>query len=122
MPRLHALASVALFAAFSMPAKADTRYMTVVNRSYDDIVSIAIAREDNDAFREFAIDAPLHGGGGAETVQIGAQGCRYDFRFRLRDGTTRTQRGIDVCRHDRMVLRPVSRDARPVAGSAGASR
>lgn len=109
MRRFHLAASVALLVACAIPAKADTRYMTVVNRAYDSVVSLATAPANSGDFREIPLDAPLHGGGGAETVQIAAEGCRYDFRIRLRDGRTRIYAGVDVCRYNRMYLRPLRR-------------
>lgn len=82
--------------AYAEPA---TRYLELINRANDSIVSLAIAAEGSDAFRDLPMDAPLQGGGNATTLAISGEVCRYDIRISFRDGGSLLYKGVDVCRY-----------------------
>lgn len=89
-------------------AVAQTRYLEVVNRARDSIVSLSIAPAGSDAFQNKPIDAPLIGGGGATTIAIAGADCVYDLRFTFRDGRTAVYPRVDVCRDRSVRIRSVS--------------
>ena len=88
--------------AYAEPA---TRYLELVNRAHDSIVSLAIADEGSEAFRDLPIEAPLRGGGNATTLAISGEVCRYDIRVSFRGGRSLLYKGVDVCRYRALRVR-----------------
>ncbi len=96
------------------------RYLELINRGLDSVISLEIADAGSDAFRELPLGTPLAGGGESTTVRIAGEGCRYDLRFAFRDGRRLLYRDVDVCRYDRLRIRHsphASEDGQAVAGS-----
>jgi hypothetical protein len=87
-------------------AKLPMRYLELVNRAHDSIVSLSVAKAGSDEFRELPFDAPLGGGGGATTLAVAGEDCRYDIRVSFSDGRTQVYRGLDLCRHRGLRIPP----------------
>lgn len=96
VPFLVLLPLAGIAHAYAEPA---TRYLELINRAHDSIVSLAIAAEGSDAFRDLPVDAPLQGGGHATTLAISGEVCRYDIRISFRDGRSLLYKGVDICRY-----------------------
>jgi len=75
------------------------------------VTSLSVASAGSGAFEEIPLE-PLAGGGDSATVGVDAEGCRHDFRFRFRNGRTMTYANVDVCRYDKLYIRPL----RPAEG------
>lgn len=73
-------------------------YVELVNRAKDSVTGLSVAPAGSDAYADVPLHEPLFGGGGATTVQVAGEGCRYDFRFSFRDGRAVRYSGIDVCK------------------------
>lgn len=86
-------------------AEPSARYLELINRAHDSIVSLAIADEGSDAFRDLPIDTPLQGGGNATTLAVAGEACRYDIRISFRDGRSSLYKGFDVCRYRSLRVR-----------------
>lgn len=85
--------------------QARTRYLTLVNRAYDSVVSLQVAERGSGAFREVPLGEALRGGGGSATVSLHGAGCVYDARFQFRDGRSLVYEGVDVCRYEVVRIR-----------------
>lgn len=99
---MHAV-RIALIAVFAVAgtvhaeARPPMRYLQLVNRAPDSVMSLAAAPAGEAAFLAMTLAEPLHGGD-ATTVGIAQAGCRYDVRVAFRDGRTLVYRDVDVCR------------------------
>ncbi|KRA20554.1 hypothetical protein [Lysobacter sp. Root604] len=91
-------------------AHARGRYLELVNRAHDSVVAVAIADVGQSAFRDAALGESLRGGGGSATIELDGEACRRDFRVAFRDGRSQLYRDIDVCRRQRLQLRPFPRE------------
>jgi hypothetical protein len=100
MTLIRTVALVTLLCSVAAPAfaRSSTRYLELINRQRDSVVSLAIADSGSDAFRAMSLTAPVHGGGNSRTIEIAGQGCRYDLRVGFRNGRVTVYRGVDVCR------------------------
>lgn len=105
-PIRFAIPAACLLAAIAHANAGDTRYIDIVNRAHDSVTSLSVAPAGSDAFEEIPLE-PLKGGGDSATVSVDAEGCRYDFRFRFRNGKTMVYENVDVCRYGRMYIRPL---------------
>ncbi|MEL1263173.1 hypothetical protein [Pseudoxanthomonas putridarboris] len=99
-------------------AQAPMRYLHLVNRAHDRLVSVAVAAPGSQDFRPLPLGEPLPGGGGSATVEIAGDACRYDVRFVFRNGRGMLYPDVDVCRHDRLTVRPLPRRDRTDAERA----
>ncbi|RDZ28332.1 hypothetical protein [Lysobacter silvisoli] len=95
-------------------AHARTRYLELVNRARDSVVSVAVT--DGSGSRELPIGEPLRGGGASTTLQIDGEGCRYELRVTYLDGSKQRYPDLDLCRQRSLHLRPSPRAA---AGQGG---
>lgn len=115
-PTVHALLGAALSATalFATAAHAgegrDIRYLDLVNRAHDSVTSLEIAPAGSDAYQPKDLGAPLRGGGDSATIQILADSCLYDFRFRFRNGKTLVYKDVDVCSGGKLAIRALPRD------------
>ncbi len=98
-------ASVAVHAA----DQARTRYLTLVNRAHDSVVSLQVAERGSGVFREVPLDGALAGGGGSATIGLHGAGCAYDARFGFRDGRSLVYEGVDLCRYEVVRIRALPR-------------
>lgn len=103
-----ALCLVAIPAAYAL---AGDRYVVVINRAHDSVVGLSTAVAGQDAYRDAALGEPLRGGGATATIELQGEGCLRDFRVAFRDGRQQLYRDVDVCRRQRLQLRPFPRDA-----------
>ncbi|MCL1635780.1 hypothetical protein M2650_14210 [Luteimonas sp. SX5] len=118
--RTVALAALLPVAVVHAGPETHGRYLTLVNREYESVISLEIAGAGSEAFRELPLAPPLAGGGGSTTVRIAVDGCRHDLRFVFKDGRRLLYRDVDVCRYDRLRIRGLphgSEDGQAVAGS-----
>lgn len=95
--RLAFIAAFALAGVAHASAREPARYLQLVNRAPDSVMSLATASAGDDAFRNVPLAEPLHGGE-ATTVQVAGGGCRHDVRVEFRNGRTLVYRDVDVCR------------------------
>ncbi|KRA74279.1 hypothetical protein ASD78_12360 [Lysobacter sp. Root667] len=106
---------IAVGAATQVAAQANvqphTRYLELINRARDSLVSLAIAPAGGETFRELPIGEPLRGGGASTTLEVDGGNCVYDFRMVFRDGRAAIYRDIDVCRYRSLHVRPLPRVA-----------
>lgn len=106
---------IAVGAAAQVAAQADvpppTRYLELVNRARDSVVSLAIAPAGAGMFRDMPIGAPLRGGGASTTLEVDGGNCVYDFRMVFRNGRSAIYRDVDVCRYRSLHVRPLPRAA-----------
>lgn len=93
-------------------AQAPMRYLHLVNRAHDSLASVAVAAPGGEDFRPLPLGEPLPGGGGSATVEIPGDACRYDVRFVFGNGRAMLYPDVDVCRHDRLSVRPPPRNGR----------
>ena len=91
--------------------KLPIRYLELVNRAHDSIVSLSIAAAGSDEFRELPMGAPLGGGGRAATFAVAARDCRYDVRASFSDGRAQIYRDLDLCRHRGLRIPPLRTSA-----------
>jgi hypothetical protein len=106
--RMIAVSFLALLSLVDMAhahAEPSIRYLELINRAHNSIVSLAIAAEGSDAFRDLPIDTPLQGGGNATTLAVAGEACRYDIRVSFRDGRSLLYKGFDVCRYRSLRVR-----------------
>jgi hypothetical protein len=98
--------------------KLPVRYLELVNRAHDSIVSLSVAKAGSDEFRELSMGAPLGGGGGAATFSVAVEDCRYDIRASFSDGRAQVYRDLDLCRHRGLRIPPLrmSPDRKQVEG------
>ncbi len=88
------------------------RYLDIVNRSHNSIVSVSMVDTGGSDFRDLPLGAPLQGGGNAATVPVRAPSCRQDLRVVFRDGRSVIYREIDLCRSRTVrIMPPRGRDA-----------
>lgn len=97
-------------ATIAANAHARGRYLELVNRAHDSVVAVAIADAGQSAFRDAALGESLRGGGGSATIELDGEACLRDFRVAFRDGRSQLYRDIDVCRRQRLQLRPFPRE------------
>ena len=95
--RIAVLVALAVAGAAHAEARKPTRYLELVNRAPDSVMSLAAAPAGEDAFLAIPLAEPLRGGE-ATTVGIAEGGCRYDVRVAFRTGRTLVYRDVDVCR------------------------
>jgi hypothetical protein len=87
------------------------RYLELVNRAHDSIISLSVATAGSDEFRELPMGAPLGGGGGAATFSVAGEDCRYDIRASFSDGSAQVYRNLDLCRHRGLRIPPLRMSA-----------
>ncbi|HJU39650.1 MAG TPA: hypothetical protein VJ724_08760 [Tahibacter sp.] len=97
MPFIRFAILVAFAGAAHAHATDSTRYLSLVNRAPDSVMSLSAAPAGTDAFAAIALAEPLRGGDAA-TVEIAGGDCRYDVRATFRDGREAVYRGVDACR------------------------
>ena len=57
-------------------------------------------------FRAAVIGEPLRGGGASTTIELDGDACLRDLRVAFGDGRSQLYREVDVCRRQRLQLRP----------------
>ncbi len=88
-------------------AQADAaRYLRLLNRSHDSVMTVEVAVAGSDTFEARRID-PISGGGGSAMVHLGDAGCRFDVRLQFRNGRQAVYREVDVCKGDALVIAPL---------------
>lgn len=92
------------------------RYLGLLNRAHDSVVTLDVAPAGTDAFAPRSIDI-LAGGGGSTMIRLADEGCRFDLRVAFRNGRRVVYRDVDVCRGDTLVIAPLKKtpDDRAVA-------
>lgn len=108
-PIRFVVATVCLCAA-AASAQARTRYLELVNRAHDSVVAVAIAEAGPPGFRDTPLGESLRGGGGSATIELDGDACLRDFRVAFRDGRHQLYRDVEVCRRQRLQLRPFPRE------------
>jgi len=88
----------------------DIRYLDLINRAHDSVTSLEVAPAGSDAFQEKPLGAPLRGGGDSTTIEILAESCLYDFRFKFRNGRTLVYKDVDVCSGGKLAIRQLPWD------------
>lgn len=113
-PTRFAIPAAFLLAAAAHAHAGDTRYIDIVNRAHDSVASLAVSPTGSGSFEEIPLDT-LAGGGDSATVSVDAEGCRYDFRFRFRNGKTMVYENVNICSGSKMYIRPLptASDPRP---------
>lgn len=92
------LLAVLLLAGMTHPARAATRYLTIINDDDRAIVLIEMSVADTRSFAPLDIPSPLIGGrDGQATAVVPAGPCRRDLRIVYRDASTLTVTGWDSC-------------------------
>lgn len=84
------------------------RYLNLLNRSHDSVMTVQVAVSGSDSFEVRHID-PISGGGGSSTVRLGETACRFDLRLQFRNGRQAVYREVDVCKGDALVIAPLPR-------------
>ncbi|WP_368565679.1 hypothetical protein [Pseudoxanthomonas sp. UTMC 1351] len=84
-----------------------TRYVELINRAHDSVISLSIATAGSDSFQDKPLGAALRGGGDSATIEIASDNCLHDFRFGFRNGQTVIYEGVDVCRGNRLRIAPL---------------
>lgn len=87
-------------------AHARGRYLELINRAHDSVVAVAIADAGRSEFRAAVIGEPLRGGGASTTIELDGDACLRDLRVAFGDGRSQLYREVDVCRRQRLQLRP----------------
>ena len=105
-PIRFVLPAAFLLATAACAHAGDTRYVDLVNRAHYSVISLSVAPTGSAAFEEIPLE-PLKGGGDSATISVDAQGCRYDFRFRFRNGKTAVYENVDICGYGKMYIRPL---------------
>jgi hypothetical protein len=98
--------------------KLPIRYLELVNRAHDSVVSLSVATAGSQEFRELPMGAPVGGGGQAATFSVAGEDCRYDIRASFSDGRAQVYRDLDLCRHRGLRIPPLrmSPDRKQVEG------
>ena len=98
--------------------KLPIRYLELVNRAHDSVVSLSVATAGSQEFRELPMGAPVGGGGQAATFSVAGEDCRYDIRASFSDGRAQVYRDLDLCRHRGLRIPPLrmSADRKQVEG------
>ncbi len=94
--------SCALLLAAVAPAAAETRYVYLVNDTYDSIASFALTPSGSEAWGPVRLGARGLKAGAAETIAIAREpgaSCLYDAKTIWRDGRTLMHRGLDFCEY-----------------------
>jgi hypothetical protein len=105
------LAALPLAGSAIAHGKLPIRYLELVNRAHDSIVSLSVAAAGRDEFRELPMGAPLGGGGGAATFPVAGVDCLYDVRASFSDGRAQVYRNLDLCRHRGLRIPPLRTSA-----------
>lgn len=87
---------------------AEARYLGLLNRAHDSVVTLDVAPAGSEAFSPRSIDV-LAGGGGSTMVRLADEGCRFDLRVAFRNGRRVFYRDVDVCRGDTLVIAPLKK-------------
>ena len=87
---------------------AETRYLGLLNRAHDSVVTLDVAAAGTEAFLPRSIDI-LAGGGGSTMIRLADEGCRFDLRVAFRNGRRVVYRDVDVCRGDTLVIAPLKK-------------
>lgn len=101
--RLAVLSSLLLATAVHA---AEPRYLTLLNRAHDSIITLEVAVTGSEVFEQRQIDT-LDGGGGSTTVRLGNAGCRFDLRLQFRNGRTAIYHDVNACKGDTLVIAPL---------------
>ena len=119
-----AVLAALLFATVAHAGDAkQTRYLDLVNRAHDSVTSLEVAPAGSDAFKEKPLGAPLRGGGDSATIEIVAESCLYDIRFKFRNGRTLVYKDVDICSSGKLAIAPLpSRDANLVRSKRAATQ
>ena len=88
----------------------DIRYLDLINRAHDSVISLEVAPAGSDAFQEKPLGAPLRGGGDSTTIEIAGGSCLYDIRFQFRNGRTLVYKDVDICSGGKLAIRPLPLD------------
>lgn len=87
---------------------AEARYLGLLNRAHDSVVTLDVAPAGSEAFSPRSIDV-LVGGGGSTMIRLADEGCRFDLRVAFRNGRRVVYRDVDVCRGDTLVIAPLKK-------------
>jgi len=110
-PILPAVLATLLFAnAAYAGAGKDLRYLDLINRAHDSVMSLEVAPAGSGDFQQKPLGVPLRGGGDSTTIEIAGESCLYDLRFKFRNGKTLIYKDVDVCSGGRLAIRPLPRD------------
>ncbi|KAF1706003.1 hypothetical protein [Pseudoxanthomonas sacheonensis] len=99
-----------LFAAAAHAGGKNIRYLDLINRAHDSVISLEVAPAGSDAFQEKPLGAPLRGGSDSTTIEIAGESCLYDIRFKFRNGRTLVYKDVDICSGGKLAIRPLPRD------------
>ena len=83
-----------------------SRHFDLVNATFDDIIALAMAPTNSDAFQDIALDQPLPGGLNSVTFDVPPGGCLRDLRVTFHNGRIQRFPRIDVCRSSGLRLGP----------------
>jgi hypothetical protein len=110
------IATLLLATTAHADAREINRYLDLINRAHDSVITLEIAPTGSDAFEEKPLGEPLHGGGGSTTNEIAGEGCVYNMRLRFANGRTLIYKEVDMCSGRRLVIRPLPRKASSAVG------
>ncbi len=108
---MHRLSVIALLVAASSIANAyageRTRYVYLVNRAHDSVVSVATTPAGGSAWNELLHGGTITGGGDAVTVQLASDQCVHDVKVEFVNGRRVVYPAIDLCRHRGLRIQPL---------------
>lgn len=107
LTRPAVLATLLFATAAHAGAGKNTRYLDLINRAHDSVISLEVAPAGSDAFQEKPLGAPLRGGGDSTTIEIAGESCLYDVRFKFRNGRTLVYKDVDICGGGKLAIRPL---------------
>jgi hypothetical protein len=93
------------------------RHFDLVNASFNDVTTLAIAPAGSNAFHDITLGEPLQGGLTSITVDVPDGGCLRDVRVTFRGGRTLLYPHIDACRYQGLRLMPRDGSPDPAAAS-----
>ena len=108
MRRLPALVLLAASTtAFTAIAGERTRYLDLINRAHDRIVSVAATPAGGTAWNELLHEETIPGGGGAVTVQLASDQCVHDLHVAFATGRRALYPALDLCRYRGLRVQPL---------------
>ena len=108
MHRLSVIVLLAAAIASTAHAGERTRYLDLINRAHDRVVSVATAPAGGTAWNELLQGEAVPGGGGAITVQVASDTCVHDIRVEFANGRRALYPAVDVCRHRGLRIQPLA--------------
>lgn len=107
MHRLPVIVLLAVASVAHAQAGERTRYLYLVNRAHDRVVSVATTPAGGTTWSELLHGGTITGGGDAVTVQLASDQCVHDVKVEFVDGRRALYPAIDLCRHQGLRIRPL---------------